>query len=139
MTGCRPLRVFRQDPALFLSAENTKATEADPISHRRGQRGEDQTGVLLREVGNGCFILQFPLQGSYPARHRCKWYRLKGGASDTPTFPPVPHSVVEKMETHPCSELTCVRDKYLQSGVETLDHTGLRQVLSSGPNFLSLP
>ena len=29
--------------------------------------------------------------------------------------------------------------KYLQSGVETLDHTGLRQVLSSGPNFLSLP
>lgn len=49
--------------------------------------------------------------------------QVKGGAFHTPTFPPAPDSVVQKMQTHPHSEITCVRDKYLQPGVETLAHT----------------
>lgn len=100
MTAC--LEFLDATQTFSLSAENTKPTEVDPSSHRRGQRGGGQTGVLLREIGNRCFILQFPSQRSYPVRH--KWYRLKGGAFDTPTPLPVPHSVVKKMETYPYSE-----------------------------------
>lgn len=97
MTAC--LEFLDGTQTFSLSAENTKPTEVDPSSHRRGQRGGGQTGVLLREIGNRCFILQVPSQRSSPVRR--KWYRLKGGAFDTPTPLPVPHSVVQKMETHP--------------------------------------
>lgn len=81
----------------------TKATDINPSSHRRGQSGGRPDRCLAR-VGNGCFILQFPSQGSYCVRHRGKGHRLKEGACHMPTLPSLFLTLVQKMETQPYSK-----------------------------------
>lgn len=79
--------------------------------HKKQRPGVSQAGVLLREIGNGCFILLYssPLNSlSMP------------DTGVNPYLPtPAPHCVVQKLETPLFRETRC-ESKYSRLGIETL-------------------
>lgn len=85
MTAC--LSFLDGTQTFSLSAENTKTREVNPSSYRRGQRGGGWTGVLLREVGNRCYILQSPL--SVPILSEVNGTGYREALSTHPPFHPL--------------------------------------------------